>query len=266
MFTANYSQPIHNTGDDTLKVIISKAQESFRKSIVFEVDYDNNFEFSMALASVNIDNLVFEDPDDKKLYFCLVKGKNEENFKADLKVFLLSLQSSGIKHRVLEPKDLIKMNKRLQNELQFEAPTERACHSIRELSIPIDLQSRVITSISKVDISAFVGDIDALAFELFKYKMRVQQLIGFDEGFKEGKNEMTIRQLRNILWRPTKMTGMESINIEITSSSDPISLLIYYKPNRIEILSDALQSSLERTLWHIENIEKIIMNSKRITE
>ena len=262
LFTVNYSQPIYEGGDDTLKVIKFKVQKAFRKSIVFEVDYDSDFEFSMALASVNIDHPVFEDPDDKKLFFCFTKGEDDEDVKADLKVFIQSLKASDINYRVLEPNDLVKMNERLQNELQFEARTEKACHSRRELVAPIDLQSRVITSFAEVDISNFAGEFYELAFELFKYKMREQQLIGFDEGFKEGNNQITARQLRNILWRPTKMTGIESINIGIRSSSEPMSLLIYFKPNRLEVLSEALRSCLARTLKHIENISMIIKESQ----
>ena len=79
LFSFNYSQPVDESADDTLKIISFKAQETFRKSIVFEVSYENQNEFSMALASANFTNLVLEDSNEKKLYFCFKKGENKEN-------------------------------------------------------------------------------------------------------------------------------------------------------------------------------------------
>ncbi|MFC1877936.1 restriction endonuclease [Thermodesulfobacteriota bacterium] len=258
IFSVNYSQPVEESRDDTLKIISLKAQETFRKSLVFEVSYKNKFEFSMALASVNFTNLVLEDSDDKKLYFCFVKGENKDNLKADLSEFLHSLKLQNINSRVFEPDDLIEMNERLQNELQFEVQTDRACHTKSDLIVPIDFRSRVTTSMAEIDISNFSPDYENLAFELFKYKMQEQHKCGFDEGFNVGDNKMTFRQLRNILWRHTKMTGRESINIGIKNNSDPIRLMIYFKPNRMEALSDSLKRCHDRTLEHIENIKDLI--------
>ena len=263
LFCVNYSQPVDESSDDMLRIISFKAQEAFRKSIVFEVSYDNKFEFSMALASSNFTNLVLEDSDDKKLYFCFVKEANKENLKADLSEFLHSLKIQNINSRVLEPDDLIEMNERLQNELQLEVQTERACHTRSGLIVPIDFRSRVTTSMAEIDISSFSLDHENLAFELFEYKMHEQHKGGFDEGFKVGDNKISFRQLKNILWRPTKMTGRESINIGIKSISDPIKLMIYFKPNRIESLSNSLKSCHERTLEHIANIKEHITRKKR---
>jgi len=259
-FSFNYSQPVDKGADDTFKIISIKAQETFRKSIVFEVRYDSQFEYSMALASSNFTNLVFEDSDENKLYFCFEKTENSEEIKADLSEFYRSLKLQDITPRVLEPEDLIKLYKRIENELQIEVQTEKACNTRRGLVRPINFQSRVITSMAEIDISKLFVDYDNLLFEIFKYKMQEQNKCGFDEGFKVGDNAMSFRQLRNILWRPTKMTGRESINIAISGDTDAIKLMIYFKPNRIETLSDALQQCHERTLEHIENIRELIKN------
>jgi hypothetical protein len=257
-FSFDYSQPVNESADDTFKVVSFKAKETFRKSIVFEISYGNEFEYSMALASTNFTNLVLEDPDDNKLFFCFEKGENQEEMKADLSEFLRSLELQDIASRVLGPDDLIKLHESIEKELEFEVRTEKACHSRRDLVLPINFRSRVTKSVSKIEISNPNVDYYNLVFELFKYKMGEQHKCGFDEGFKVGDNAMSFRQLRNILWRPTKMTGRESINIGIKSLSDPIRLMIYFKPNIIETTTEALQRCHERTLEHIENIKQII--------
>ena len=257
-FSFNYSQPVDESSEDTFKVISFKAKEIFRKSIVFEVGYNNEFEYSMALASANFTNLVLEDLDDKKLFFCFEKGESREEIKADLSEFIRSLKLQEIESRVLEPDDLIRLYKHIEEDLQFEVSTEKGCHSRRSLVLPINLRSRVTTSISEVEISNPDVDYDNLVFELFKYKMHEQNKCGFDEGFKVGNNVMSYRQLKNILWRPTKITGRESINIRIKIPSGPIKLMIYFKPNRIETVAEALQKCHERTLEHIENIKQIL--------
>jgi hypothetical protein len=255
-FSFNYSQPVNESSEDTFKIISFKAKETFRKSIVFEISYNNEFEYSMALASANFTNLVLEDPDNKKLFFCFEKGENPKETKTDLSEFRRSLKLQGIESMVLEPDDLIRLYKRIEEELKLEVCPEKACHSRRSLILPINLRSRVITSISEIEISRPAVDYDNLVFELFKYKMHEQHKCGFDEGFKVGDNVMSFRQLRNILWRPTRMTGRESINIGIKSPSDPIRLKIYFKSNEIETISEALQRCHERTLEHIKNINQ----------
>lgn len=257
-FSFKYSQPIDESTEDTFKAIKFKAKEVFRKSIVFEVGYNSEFEYSMALASANSTNLVLEDLDDKKLFFCFEKGESREEIKADLSEFLRSLKFQEIEPKVLEPDDLIRLYKQIENNLQFEISAEQVCHSRRSLVLPINLRSRVTKSIAEFQISIPDVDYDNLLFELFKYKMSEQNKCGFDEGFKIGNNVMSYRQLINILWRPSKMIGRESINIRIKRPSSTIKLMIYFKPNRIESVAEALQRCHERTLEHIENINKII--------
>ncbi len=258
-----YSQPLAENSDDTIKIISYKAIETFKKSIVFEVSYNNDFEYSMALAGSNFTTLVLEDPEEKKLYFCFERIENHDELKAELKEFLHSLRLQKIVSKPLEKEGLIDLFRRIENELEFEVQSEKGCNTRNGLALPINIKSRVITCIIDIDVLDSSVSYDALFFELFKYKMTEQNKCGYDEGFKIGENEMSFRQLKNILWRPTKMTGRESINIGIRGPSGSIRLMIYFKPNRIELLVDAIDSCHKRTLEHIENIRSFVTKSKK---
>jgi hypothetical protein len=59
------------------------------------------------------------------------------------------------------------------------------------------------------------------------------------------------------------MTGRESINIGIRGPSASIRLMIYFKPNRIELLSDAIDSCHKRALEIVENIRSFVTKSKK---
>jgi hypothetical protein len=134
------------------------------------------------------------------------------------------------------------------------------------LVLPINLRSRVITCIVDIDVLDSSVDFEDLFYELFKYKMTEQNKCGYDEGFKVGDNAMSFRQLKNILWRPTKMTGRESINIGIRGPSAPIRLMIFFKPNKIELLSDAIDTCHKRALEHVENLRSFVTKSKKPAE
>ncbi len=258
-FSVGYSQPIYESSDDTLKVILKNIDSVLKQSAVCEVEYKNRFEFSMALAATDFTNLVLGDDDSNKLYFCFpLEKENKETIERVIKEFIRSLSLQKISVNFLEKDQISDLRQRLPEEIRVEKRHETFCNKISNLSLPIDFTSRIIMSIADIDLPATPPDYEKLAIELFKYKMLEQHKNGFDEGFKVGDNAVSMVQLKNILWRPMQITGEKSINFGLNGYPESIKLIIVFRFRKNESLEVGLTAAHNQTMEHVNLINSLI--------
>lgn len=258
-FVVNYGQPMSPTTEDTAKIILHQADKTLRNAAVFSVKYKNRFEFSMAIASTKMTTLVLQDSSRSRLYFCFELDKdNKEILKKETAVFIRSLKSQSITWKLLNKKEIKKLRKRLPAEMELIQPKEYFSSRISEFRFPIELTTRNILCMKDIELPQPPPPSDSLAFELLKYKLLEQHKEGYDEGFREGENVMSLRQLKNLLFSPTVITGRESINIDINGYPEFLRMVIVFRPKKFESLSSALAEALVLTEKRVDEICKLI--------